>query len=101
MAALTARRPTLGGLSAGLARPLGERTGDRPPTRSPHPLASGVWRPPGSRESATRRTQGTMRQTDVLVVGAGPAGLAVAGACGRLGLTTAVVDPAPERPWTA
>jgi lycopene beta-cyclase len=42
-----------------------------------------------------------MRQTDVLVVGAGPAGLALAGACGRLGLTTALVDPAPERPWTA
>ena len=42
-----------------------------------------------------------MRQTDVLVVGAGPAGLAIAAACGRLGLATAVVDPAPDRPWTA
>ncbi|MCV7420422.1 lycopene cyclase family protein [Mycobacterium yunnanensis] len=42
-----------------------------------------------------------MRRTDVLVVGAGPAGLAVAGACARLGLTTVVVDPAPDRPWTA
>ena len=38
---------------------------------------------------------------DVLVVGAGPAGLALAAACGRLGLTTAVLDPAPDRPWTA
>ncbi|BBY26976.1 lycopene cyclase family protein [Mycolicibacterium sediminis] len=38
---------------------------------------------------------------DVLVVGGGPAGLALAGACGRLGLTTGLVDPAPERPWTA
>ena len=38
---------------------------------------------------------------DVLVVGGGPAGLALAGACGRLGLATGLVDPAPERPWTA
>ncbi|WP_293238576.1 lycopene cyclase family protein [Mycolicibacterium sp.] len=38
---------------------------------------------------------------DVLVVGGGPAGVALAGACGRLGLATGLVDPAPERPWTA
>ncbi|MDY6999169.1 MAG: lycopene cyclase family protein [Actinomycetota bacterium] len=38
---------------------------------------------------------------DVLVVGAGPAGLALAGQCARSGLTTGLVDPAPERPWTA
>ncbi|WP_242639249.1 lycopene cyclase family protein [Mycolicibacterium sp. S2-37] len=38
---------------------------------------------------------------DVLVVGGGPAGLALAGACGRLGLTTGLLDPAPHRPWTA
>ena len=38
---------------------------------------------------------------DVLVVGGGPAGLALAGACGRLGLSTGLVDTAPERPWTA
>ena len=38
---------------------------------------------------------------DVLVVGVGPAGLAVAGACVRRGLATAVVDPGPDRPWTA
>ena len=38
---------------------------------------------------------------DVLVVGGGPAGLALAGACGRLGLVTGLVDPSPERPWTA
>jgi len=42
-----------------------------------------------------------MRRTDVLVVGAGPAGLAVAGACQRVGLETQLVDPAPDRPWTA
>ncbi|MGP4056405.1 lycopene cyclase family protein [Mycobacterium sp. 4D054] len=38
---------------------------------------------------------------DVLVVGAGPAGLALAGACARLGLATGVLDPAPDRPWLA
>ena len=38
---------------------------------------------------------------DVLVVGGGPAGVALAGACARLGLTTGLVDPAPDRPWTA
>ncbi len=42
-----------------------------------------------------------MGRMDVLVVGGGPAGVALAGACGRLGLTTGLVDPAPERPWTA
>lgn len=42
-----------------------------------------------------------MRRMDVLVVGGGPAGRALAGACGRLGLVTGLVDPAPERPWTA
>ncbi|BBX19574.1 lycopene cyclase [Mycolicibacterium duvalii] len=38
---------------------------------------------------------------DVVVVGAGPAGLALAGACARRGLVTGLLDPAPERPWTA
>ncbi len=42
-----------------------------------------------------------MGPMDVLVVGGGPAGLAIAGACGQLGLATGVVDPAPDRPWTA
>lgn len=42
-----------------------------------------------------------MDAMDVLVVGAGPAGLAVAGACARRGLATAVLDPGPDRPWTA
>ena len=42
-----------------------------------------------------------MKHADVLVVGGGPAGLALAGACGRLGLATELVDTAPERPWTA
>jgi lycopene beta-cyclase len=38
---------------------------------------------------------------DVLVVGAGPAGRAVAAACGERGLRTVVVDRAPTRPWRA
>lgn len=38
---------------------------------------------------------------DVLVVGAGPAGMALAGACGRLGLDTGLLDPSPQQPWTA
>src|SRR5689334_6488109 len=42
-----------------------------------------------------------MNHADVLVVGGGPAGLALAGACGRLGLATELVDTAPDRPWTA
>lgn len=42
-----------------------------------------------------------MRRMDVLVVGGGPAGLALAGACGRLGLVTGLLDRAPERPWLA
>jgi lycopene beta-cyclase len=37
--------------------------------------------------------------TDVLVAGGGPAGWALACACARLGLDTALVDPAPGRPW--
>lgn len=42
-----------------------------------------------------------MSGMDVLVVGAGPAGMALAGACARLGLDTGLLDPSPERPWTA
>lgn len=42
-----------------------------------------------------------MARMDVLVVGGGPAGLALAGACGRLGLATGLLDPAPDRPWVA
>lgn len=42
-----------------------------------------------------------MKRMDVLVVGGGPAGLALAGACARLGLVTGLLDPAPERPWLA
>ncbi len=38
---------------------------------------------------------------DVLVVGGGPAGRAVAAACGRVGLRTTLVDRSPERPWRA
>jgi lycopene beta-cyclase len=36
---------------------------------------------------------------DVLVVGAGPAGRALAGACAARGVRTALLDPAPERAW--
>ena len=42
-----------------------------------------------------------MERMDVLVVGAGPAGMALAGACHRVGLTTGLLDPAPQRPWLA
>lgn len=44
---------------------------------------------------------GTMEPMDVLVVGAGPAGMAVAAACGQLGMTVGLVDPNPDRPWGA
>jgi lycopene beta-cyclase len=36
---------------------------------------------------------------DVLVVGGGPAGRAVARCCAHLGLATEVLDPRPDRPW--
>ena len=39
--------------------------------------------------------------TDVLVVGAGPAGRALAGACREAGLHTVLLDPQPDRPFTA
>lgn len=42
-----------------------------------------------------------MGRMDVLVVGGGPAGAALAGACSRAGLATALLDPALERPWRA
>lgn len=35
------------------------------------------------------------------MVGGGPTGTALAGACARLGLATGLVDPAQDRPWTA
>jgi lycopene beta-cyclase len=38
---------------------------------------------------------------DVLIAGAGPAGRALAAACARAGLRTALADPAPEAPWRA
>ncbi|WP_224390042.1 lycopene cyclase family protein [Pseudonocardia sp. ICBG1293] len=38
---------------------------------------------------------------DVLVLGGGPAGRALAGACATAGLRTALADPAPGRAWTA
>jgi lycopene beta-cyclase len=36
---------------------------------------------------------------DVLVVGGGPAGRALAAETGRLGLRTVLLDPAPDAPW--
>ncbi|AKK30048.1 lycopene cyclase family protein [Mycobacterium sp. EPa45] len=42
-----------------------------------------------------------MMPMDVLVVGGGPAGSALAGACARRGLDTGLLDPSPARPWTA
>ncbi|WP_075553983.1 lycopene cyclase family protein [Pseudonocardia sp. Ae505_Ps2] len=38
---------------------------------------------------------------DVLVLGGGPAGRALAAACAEAGLRTVLADPAPERAWTA
>ncbi|GAY12502.1 lycopene cyclase family protein [Pseudonocardia sp. N23] len=35
----------------------------------------------------------------MLVVGGGPAGRALAAACAARGLTTTLLDPAPQRPW--
>lgn len=42
-----------------------------------------------------------MEAVDVLVVGAGPAGMALAAACGRRGLDVGLLDPNPDRPWVA
>lgn len=42
-----------------------------------------------------------MTEFEVLVLGGGPAGRALAGACAARGLRTALADPAPDRPWTA
>ena len=38
---------------------------------------------------------------DVLVLGGGPAGRALAGECAARGLRTTLADPAPDRPWRA
>lgn len=40
-----------------------------------------------------------MMPMDVLVVGGGPAGSALAGACARRGLDTGLLDPSPAQPW--
>ena len=47
---------------------------------------------------ATRPTTARTR-ADVVVVGAGPAGLAAAAACAEADLETVLVDAAPGRPW--
>jgi lycopene cyclase-like protein len=38
-------------------------------------------------------------RSDLLVMGAGPAGLALAGAAAERGLSVTIVDPAPDSPW--
>lgn len=45
------------------------------------------------------RSRDTAVSHDVVVVGAGPAGRALAGACAARGLATALVDPTPQREW--
>ncbi len=42
-----------------------------------------------------------MERMDVLVVGAGPAGMALAAACSQRGLKVGLLDPNPDRPWVA
>lgn len=51
------------------------------------------------REASHHVTSLAMSNPDVLVLGAGPAGLALAGACARAGLSVAVMAPEPEAPW--
>jgi lycopene beta-cyclase len=41
----------------------------------------------------------TTPEVDVLVVGGGPAGRALAGQCAQRGLRTTLVDPTPDAPW--
>ncbi|CAN5441150.1 lycopene cyclase family protein [soil metagenome] len=73
----------------------------------PAPVPTGSLRryprsEPGSRvRHSLTRAPGHHGRMDVLVVGGGPAGMALAGACGRLGLVTGLLDPAPERAWSA
>jgi lycopene beta-cyclase len=50
---------------------------------------------------ARRRGRILAGVTEVLVVGGGPAGRALAAECGARGLTTTLVDPAPHAPWRA
>jgi lycopene beta-cyclase len=54
---------------------------------------------PGRTGGVRSPDTGLATTRDVLVVGAGPAGRALAGACAARGLRTALVDPAPERAW--
>ncbi|GEL25261.1 hypothetical protein PSU4_42150 [Pseudonocardia sulfidoxydans NBRC 16205] len=42
---------------------------------------------------------GAPATADVLIVGGGPAGRALAAACAARGLPTTLLDPAPQRPW--
>src|SRR5690349_141348 len=56
-----------------------------------------------SRPSPTARRRGRILAgvTEVLVVGGGPAGRALAAECAARGLTSTLVDPAPHAPWRA
>src|SRR5689334_1039190 len=49
----------------------------------------------------SRRGADTDGVIEVLVVGGGPAGRALAAECAARGLTTTLVDPAPHAPWRA
>lgn len=55
---------------------------------------------PGTETVPNNTTHGTLpKTTDVLVIGAGPAGLSLARALGERGINVVCVDPALERAW--
>lgn len=54
-----------------------------------------------TRHNRVLAQEGTIERVDVLVVGAGPAGMALAAACSQRGLTVGLLDPNPERRWVA
>lgn len=62
-------------------------------------MAVGRVRVAPGRTGSVRPSDHDPGPCDVLVVGAGPAGRALAGACAARGLGTVLVDPAPERAW--
>jgi lycopene beta-cyclase len=68
---------------------------------SPHPAVAGttggVRSPAGP--NGPNGPNGPTAPHDVAVVGGGPAGRALAGACAARGLRTALVDVTPDRPW--
>ncbi len=63
---------------------------------------AGTDDPTGTAEKRSRtnpRHDGTVVVHDVAVLGAGPAGWSAAAACGRLGLSVALIAPDPEMVW--